>query len=426
MVSRLRRVFSRRRKSVSDPRVSFELPLEELELLASQLSKLQCTTAATCPLSAPLQPCSGPESNALSSGPTTGIGGHNEGDEGNGGGNDGVLSGSGLSNSSSSSSAVTASFRLGSVSTSSSFVLAGELDNRDDAKTRDWLARYPNANDSFEAIGRLARGRKLAVFLDYDGTLTPIVRDPDRAFMSREMRDSVRACAQVFPTAIISGRGREKVQAFVHLEELYYAGSHGLDIVGPKNGKGARNGAVVCQPAADFAPQIDAVHKDLLKAVDGIVGAAVEHNKFCLSVHFRNCSEDSWDALRRVVEKTVAKHKQLKITRGRKVLEVRPKVDWDKGKAVQHLLKALDLDGDNVMPLYLGDDLTDEDAFRVMKKRKTGVGILVSSKIKQTEAKYHLRDPMEVLFFLKRLVKLAQNRNGITSWKVERQGFSCD
>lgn len=68
------------------------------------------------------------------------------------------------------------------------------------------------------------------------GTLTPIVSNPDAAFMSDAMRGVVRAVAELFPTAIISGRGREKVEGFVQLRELYYAGSHGMDIVGPQVG----------------------------------------------------------------------------------------------------------------------------------------------------------------------------------------------
>lgn len=70
--------------------------------------------------------------------------------------------------------------------------------------------------------------------LDSAGTLTPIVSNPDLALMSEPAREAVRRVAQLFPTAVISGRGREKVQQFVRLAELYYAGSHGMDIVGPQ------------------------------------------------------------------------------------------------------------------------------------------------------------------------------------------------
>jgi hypothetical protein len=83
------------------------------------------------------------------------------------------------------------------------------------------------------------------------------------------------------------------------------------------------------------------------------------------------------------------------MTRGRKVLEIRPRVDWDKGKALLHLLRALGLDeADDIVPLYIGDDRTDEDAFKVLKG--SGVGVLVSTRPKQTDAGFVLSDPEEV------------------------------
>lgn len=141
------------------------------------------------------------------------------------------------------------------------------------------------------------------------GTLTPIVSNPDLAVMSEAAREAVRSVAQLFPTAVISGRGREKVQQFVRLRELYYAGSHGMDIVGPSVGSSAgpsahsvadaataADGSLAFQPAAAFAPLVDAVHGELEQGVAAIPGATVEHNKFCVSVHFRNCAPDDYPA----------------------------------------------------------------------------------------------------------------------------------
>ena len=98
----------------------------------------------------------------------------------------------------------------------------------------EWRGYHPNACDEENKFVAAAEGKLLTVFLDYDGTLAPIVPEPDKAFMSDEMREAVRQCARRFPTAIISGRSRQKVSQFVNLDELYYAGSHGLDIAGPK------------------------------------------------------------------------------------------------------------------------------------------------------------------------------------------------
>lgn len=92
---------------------------------------------------------------------------------------------------------------------------------------------YPCILTNFKDFLSLISGKRVVVFLDYDGTLTPIVSNPDEAYLSSSMRAAVQQVAQTFPTAVISGRGRDKVEAFVQLEELYYAGSHGLDIKGP-------------------------------------------------------------------------------------------------------------------------------------------------------------------------------------------------
>ncbi|KAK2996958.1 hypothetical protein RJ639_025613, partial [Escallonia herrerae] len=98
---------------------------------------------------------------------------------------------------------------------------------------RNWMLKYPSALATFEQITNFAKGKRVALFLDYDGTLSPIVDNPDHAFMSNAMRAAVRAVAKHFPTAIISGRSRDTVYEFVGLSELYYAGSHGMDIMGP-------------------------------------------------------------------------------------------------------------------------------------------------------------------------------------------------
>jgi trehalose 6-phosphate phosphatase len=111
---------------------------------------------------------------------------------------------------------------------------------------------------------------------------------------------------------------------------------------------------------------IDEVSKSLLEATSGIEGANVENNKFCVSVHYRNVAEKDWEVVARLVNEVLEAFPRLKVTNGRMVLEVRPVIDWDKGKAVEFLLQSLGLnDSENVIPIYIGDDRTDEDAFKV-------------------------------------------------------------
>lgn len=303
-----------------------------------------------------------------------------------------------------------------------------EVATEDTQLYRSWMLKYPSALDSFEQIMNYAMGKRIALFLDYDGTLSPIVDDPERAFMSNAMRSAVRNVAKFFPTAIISGRSRDKVYEFVGLTELYYAGSHGMDIMGPVRKLGNDDNHSNCirssdkqgkevnlfQPASEFLPMIDEVFSSLIEITQGIEGAKIENNKFCVSVHYRNVDERYWSTIGQSVADLLKRYPRLRLTHGRKVLEVRPVIDWDKGKAVEFLLDSLGLnDSDDVLPIYVGDDRTDEDAFKVLRERNQGYGILVSSVPKESNAFYSLKDPSEVMKFLKLLVKMGGQRDKV-------------
>lgn len=298
---------------------------------------------------------------------------------------------------------------------------------------RNWVMKYPSALTSFEQITNFAQGKKIALFLDYDGTLSPIVDDPDCAFMSNAMRTAVKNVAKYFPTAIISGRSRDKVYEFVGLTELYYAGSHGMDILGPVRDSGSLGDHPNCirstdkqgkevnlfQPASEFLPMADKVFRSLVESTKEIKGSKVENNKFCVSVHYRNVDEKSWPLIAQLVHDVLKDFPRLRLTHGRKVLEVRPVIDWNKGKAVEFLLESLELSNrDDVLPIYVGDDRTDEDAFKVLREGNRGYGILVSSIPKETNAFYSLRDPSEVMDFLKSLVRWRKSQ--ITSEMEKR------
>lgn len=286
-----------------------------------------------------------------------------------------------------------------------------------EAAYRAWTGMHPSALTMFEMMMDASKGKQIVVFLDYDGTLSPIVNDPDRAYMSKQMRATVRKVARHFPTAIITGRCTAKVYEFVKLAELYYAGSHGMDIMGPaKSSKGSKancsrttdkkGGVVLYQPASEFLPMIDKVFALLVEKTKRISGAMVENHKFCVSVHYRRVEEKSWAALAEQVTSVVKEYPQLRLTQGRKVLEIRPIIKWDKGKALEYLLVSLGLANRNdVLPLYIGDDRSDEDAFKVLRDRGQGYGILVSTAPQETNAAYSLKEPSEVMNFLNRLVK---------------------
>ncbi|KAK7247438.1 hypothetical protein RIF29_42321 [Crotalaria pallida] len=276
-----------------------------------------------------------------------------------------------------------------------------------------WILRHPSALDMFEQIMDAAKGKQIVMFLDYDGTLSPIVDDPDRAFMSDSMRKAVRKLARCFPTAIVTGRCRDKVFNFVRLAELYYAGSHGMDIQVPSKSskflKEKKSEEVLFQPASEFVPMIDEVYQQLVEKTKSTPGATVENNKFCVSVHFRCVDEKKWGELAQQVRSVLKEYPKLRLTQGRKVLEIRPTIKWDKGKALEFLLESLGFANcTNVFPVYIGDDKTDEDAFKKLRDRDQGLGILVSKFPKDTCASYSLQEPNEVMDFLQRLVEWKQ------------------
>jgi alpha,alpha-trehalase len=238
-----------------------------------------------------------------------------------------------------------------------------------------------------------ARSGRVAVFLDYDGTLTPIVRHPENALLSDSVRQALRELSARAPIAILSGRDLDDVRRRVDVDGIVYAGSHGFDIAGPR---GLRR-----QVATEFLPQLDMAGNELRDVLDGISGAQVERKHFSVAAHYRNVGENDAPRVQRVVDAVAARHRELRRIDGKKVYELLPAIDWDKGKAVMWLLETLRLEGGSVRPIYIGDDKTDEDAFRALKQE--GAGILVSEESQPTTASYSLKDPAEVERFLRAL-----------------------
>lgn len=105
--------------------------------------------------------------------------------------------------------------------------------------------------------------------------------------------------------------------------------------------------------------------------------------------------------MKQAVDEVAQGHRQLRTIAGKKVHELQPDIDWDKGKALLWLLETLGLDPQEALPLYIGDDLTDEDAFRAVEQR--GAGIIVTEQPRPTAARYALKDPAEVERFLREL-----------------------
>src|SRR5207244_247128 len=249
----------------------------------------------------------------------------------------------------------------------------------------------PSALEHVQEIAR--SGDRVAVFLDYDGTLTPIVSHPEDAWLSDSMRQALRSLAARVPVAILSGRDLDDVRGRVLVDGIVYAGSHGFDIAGA--------GGLRRELGAAYLPVLDAAETELREALDEIPGAQLERKHFSVAAHYRNVNEDDAFRVDVAVDGVAARHRELRRIDGKKVYELLPDTDWNKGKAVLWLLETLDLARGKVLPIYIGDDRTDEDAFWTLKSR--GIGILVSEQSQVTAANYWLRNPDEVERFLQKI-----------------------
>jgi len=250
----------------------------------------------------------------------------------------------------------------------------------------------PSALDRVDEIQARAAGRRLAVFLDYDGTLTPIVDRPEDAHLAPPMRTRIARLATQVPVAIVSGRDLADVRARVGVAGITYAGSHGLDIDGPSGQRDAGAAATAAVARATDA---------LVRRAGAVPGVVIEPKRFGVSVHYRLVDPAAVPALERIVDAVVRETTGLRRHDGKMVFEVQPDVPWDKGRAVMALLALLGGEA-AVHAIYVGDDRTDEDAFRAL--RDGGTGIVVWDAPRPTAARYRLRDPDDVGTLLDALV----------------------
>jgi alpha,alpha-trehalase len=265
-----------------------------------------------------------------------------------------------------------------------------------------------------KVLNRL-RGKALAIFLDYDGTLTPIVEDPEKATLPDETRKVIRRLAEHYPVAVISGRDLGDVQKMVGIGDIAYAGSHGFDILGP-GGKFRDQ-----KMGKRFLNVLERAEKELDNIVKDIAGAMVERKRFAIAVHYRQVEKADVGTLKGRFDGVLSHYPELRKSAGKKVFELLPNIDWDKGKALLYLLEVLYADSSRVLPLYIGDDVTDEDAFRAIGDR--GVAVAVGEK-RRTAAHYTLRDPGEVAKFLQELATLAERDIARGIWVMAYEGFN--
>ena len=242
----------------------------------------------------------------------------------------------------------------------------------------------------------LAGAPRLLVLLDFDGTLSPIVRRPEDATLPEVTRERLAKLARVEEVAIgiISGRAARDVQALVGLDRVHYVGNHGRERLGHRENLG------------DDGPQakerLRKVTEVLDKKLGSIPGIHLEDKGCTLAVHLRRTPQ-SWHAeVRRGVEEVARRFAgSFHVSEGKMVFDVVPADEVSKGTATLDITR--EHGGLNkVLPVYCGDDTTDEAAFRALPAE--AITVCVGGPEKQSAARYRLNDPGEVSLFLHRIL----------------------
>ncbi len=276
-----------------------------------------------------------------------------------------------------------------------------ELDITDKELIEEYFSRpgipvFPDNKKIFDTLAR----KKPVIFLDYDGTLTPIVSRPEDAVISQQMKKTLQKLAEKYTVAIVTGRDKEDVENLVKLDEIIYAGSHGYIISGP-------GGLSMEHPdSKKIIPVLDKIEKEAEKLLkQKTVGTQLDRKRYAIGLHYRNARPEDEKTVYDIVNGLIEKYPGHKIGEGKKIVEIKPDIDWHKGKAVEWIMDALEMSGrDDIIPVFIGDDITDEDAFKILKDK--GLGIMVGSHGQKTSASYSLKNVFQVREFFKKLLNI--------------------
>ncbi len=244
--------------------------------------------------------------------------------------------------------------------------------------------------DHVSEIGDRLSPERMFLFLDYDGTLTPIVESPDKAVLSGEIRSLLTELKERIPIAVISGRSLEDIMDRVGIGDIIYAGNHGAEIWDGEKRIVTTETSVNRELLQEFLER-------LKHALSHLPGVLIEDKGITASIHYRMVRVKFLAEVINIFWSIANDYREaFRITSGKKVFEIRPLNAWNKGDAVRWIWENL---GRERVPLYVGDDTTDEDAFRVLK----GIGLSLCIGC-SPEADYYLKNQQEVKRFLEVLL----------------------
>ena len=228
---------------------------------------------------------------------------------------------------------------------------------------------------------------KMLLMFDYDGTLVPIAPTPAEARLCESRRRLLsRLCrSKGVAVALITGRSLSDIRKLVSVPNLIMSANHGFEI---------RRGGKTCFPCGKgMRRNFEKLGREIDLSLGKMPGVVVEQKGFSIAVHYRLSPRKSWKGIERAVRRLSLAYRRRfgwEVTAGKRVWEVRPASRWNKGDAALWIWRRF---APSSMPAYIGDDVTDEDAFRALKGK--GLTVVVGRR-RKTHASYRVADVADV------------------------------
>lgn len=269
--------------------------------------------------------------------------------------------------------------------------------------SRKRLKDIPHALSCLEEIESAVQGKTLFTALDFDGTLAPLNNDPEAVEISAEMKKRVKNLALRCHVAIMTGRDLDDIRERVGLEELFYSGSHGFEIAGP------RESGLFFEAGKEFLPVLNKAEELLPGIIGDIPGVLIQRKRFSISIHYRMVE---MERIRELIEKAGRAVKSiggLVARNDKKALEILPGMTWNKGSALLWILEAAGMTDQDSFAISMGDDVTDEDMHKAVKGRGAGIIVTGTEPHLSSFADYRLGSIAEAGRFIEILERIAGN-----------------
>ena len=226
----------------------------------------------------------------------------------------------------------------------------------------------PDLLKHLEALQRLVPIRPMGLFVDIDGTIAPIIADPDAVTVSDEVRDALAALAAHITVVALTGRDVASARRFVGLDSVVYAGNHGTEWL--EEGRTS-----VLPEVQSYVPSMHALAETAKRRLSALEGLYIEDKGPTISLHYRGTDDPSAarDEIHAVLRQT-GEAGGLAISEGKMVVEVRPPLPVNKGTGLTRMVRRRGLRSG----LVLGDDTTDVDAFVAMRNLRGFAGLTVA------------------------------------------------